>query len=202
MGRQNLIKFGIIGQRMTTIRTLNFLLILLFSTNAWAATNQCVQFATNAPIDCVDSVGSGSGDLLADGTVPLTADWNAGNSLYDITAVEFKGALVGNSSTTTALATDPTNCATATHFAVGVNASGVPDCEAIADADVPNTITVDLAATVTTNANLTGEVTSVGNAAVIVESFLQENGTSEVLGETLGTACTENQILKANASGD
>ena len=35
----------------------------------------------------------GGGDLLADGSIPLTADWNAGNSLYDITAVEFKGAL-------------------------------------------------------------------------------------------------------------
>uniref|UniRef100_A0A6M3IZR9 Uncharacterized protein n=2 Tax=viral metagenome TaxID=1070528 RepID=A0A6M3IZR9_9ZZZZ len=44
---------------------------------------------------------AGSGDLKADGTVPLTADWNAGNSLYDITAVEFKGALVGNATTAT-----------------------------------------------------------------------------------------------------
>lgn len=29
----------------------------------------------------------------------------------------------------------------------------------------------------------------------------QENGADELLGETLGTACSENQILKANASG-
>ena len=36
------------------------------------------------------------------------------------------------------------------------------------------------AATVTTNANLTGEVTSVGNAAVIVESFLEDGGASEI----------------------
>jgi hypothetical protein len=71
----------------------------------------------------------------------------------------------------------------------------------VTDAQVPNNITVDLAAAVTTNANLTGEVTSVGNAAVIVESFLQENGASELTGETLGTACAENQILKANATG-
>lgn len=34
--------------------------------------------------------------------------------------------------------------------------------------------------TVTTNANLTGEVTSVGNAAVIVESFLEDGGASEI----------------------
>jgi hypothetical protein len=44
---------------------------------------------------------AGAGDLLADGTVPLTADWDAGNSLYDITAVEFKGDLVGNADTAT-----------------------------------------------------------------------------------------------------
>ena len=48
---------------------------------------------------------AGSGDLKADGSVPLTADWDAGNSLYDITAVEFKGALIGNANTATALAT-------------------------------------------------------------------------------------------------
>ncbi|KKK65775.1 hypothetical protein LCGC14_2970740, partial [marine sediment metagenome] len=34
--------------------------------------------------------------------------------------------------------------------------------------------------TVTTNANLTGEVTSVGNAAVIIESFLEDGGASEI----------------------
>ena len=55
--------------------------------------------------------------------------------------------------------------------------------------------------TVTTNANLTGEITSTGNATVIVESFLQENGASELTGETLGTACAENEILKTNATG-
>ncbi len=34
--------------------------------------------------------------------------------------------------------------------------------------------------TVTTNANLTGEVTSTGNAAVIIESFLEDGGASEI----------------------
>ena len=49
----------------------------------------------------------------------------------------------------TALAADPADCATSTHFAVGVNASGVATCEAISDADVPDTITISLAATAT-----------------------------------------------------
>jgi len=44
-------------------------------------------------------VPAGSGDLKADGSVPLTADWNVG--LFDITAVEFKGALKGNADTVT-----------------------------------------------------------------------------------------------------
>jgi hypothetical protein len=53
----------------------------------------------------------------------------------------------------TALAADPVNCSDATHFAVGVAASGTATCEAIADADVPNDITIDLATTaVTANA--------------------------------------------------
>lgn len=43
--------------------------------------------------------------LRTDGTVPLTADWDAGNSLFDITAVEFKGALIGNADTTTEVGT-------------------------------------------------------------------------------------------------
>lgn len=52
----------------------------------------------------------------------------------------------------------------------------------------------------TTNATHTGEVTGSG-ALSITESALQENGTSELLGETLGTDCAENEILKTNASG-
>jgi hypothetical protein len=42
----------------------------------------------------------------------------------------------------TALASDPADCSTGTHFAVGVTASGAATCEAIADADVPDTITL------------------------------------------------------------
>lgn len=65
------------------------------------------------------------------------------------TGTTFVGALTGNASTSTALAANGANCSTATEFAVGVDASGVAECEAIADADVPNTITVDNATTAT-----------------------------------------------------
>lgn len=37
----------------------------------------------------------------------------------------------------TALAVDPANCVTSTHFAVGVTAGGVAECEAIGGADLP-----------------------------------------------------------------
>jgi hypothetical protein len=52
----------------------------------------------------------------------------------------------------TALAADPADCATATHFAVGVVASGAATCEAIADADVPDTITLSNLTQITTRA--------------------------------------------------
>lgn len=38
------------------------------------------------------SVGAGSGDLLADGTIPLTADWNVGT--WKITANQFESVIV------------------------------------------------------------------------------------------------------------
>ena len=58
-----------------------------------------------------------------------------------INATTFVGALTGEAETAAALAANPANCATATHFATGINAAGVADCEAISDADVPDTIT-------------------------------------------------------------
>src|SRR3990167_1892398 len=44
--------------------------------------------------------------------------------------------------TAVALAADPADCATSTHFAVGVIASGAATCEAIGDADIPDSVTV------------------------------------------------------------
>jgi len=44
---------------------------------------------------------------------------------------------------------------------------------AVIDAQVPNNITIDLAATVTTNANSTGEVTSVGNVTTIADDIIE-----------------------------
>lgn len=53
---------------------------------------------------------------------------------------------------------------------------------AVTDSQVPNNITVDLASTVTTNANLTGDVTSVGNATTLDSLYTgwRDNGTNLV----------------------
>ena len=69
------------------------------------------------------------------------------------------GAVAGNADTATALAADPTDC-TLPNVALGINASGTAQCSQ------PSNVTGN-AATVTTNANLTGNVTSVGNATTI-----------------------------------
>ncbi len=50
-------------------------------------------------VQILNQAAGGAGDLKADGSVPLTADWDVG--AYDITAVEFKGALKGNADTVT-----------------------------------------------------------------------------------------------------
>jgi len=54
-----------------------------------------------------------------------------------------------NIATATDLAANGANCSVGTQFAVGVDEGGVAECEAITDADVPDDITVDLAATAT-----------------------------------------------------
>lgn len=79
------------------------------------------------------------------------------NASDQIAATTFAGALVGNASTATALAANGANCS-GNNFALGVDASGVGECAQPAfsnlsgsatDAQIPNTITIDLAATAT-----------------------------------------------------
>ena len=92
-----------------------------------------------------------------------TADANTTYASSDFTLSDIGGSVtdaqvpdditITLAATATALAADPANCVTATHFAVGVDAGGVAECEAIADADVPNDITITLAATATASAD-------------------------------------------------
>lgn len=54
-----------------------------------------------------------------------------------------------------------------THVAANVTDFSTAVVALLTDANIPNNITIDLASTVTTNANLTGPITSVGNATSI-----------------------------------
>jgi len=56
--------------------------------------------------------------------------------------------LAGNASTASALAADPADCS-ANQYANAIAASGALSCGSIVDADIPNSITIDLAATAT-----------------------------------------------------
>ncbi|MBP9714923.1 MAG: hypothetical protein KBD52_00305 [Candidatus Pacebacteria bacterium] len=62
----------------------------------------------------------------------------------ELTATTFIGGLTGNASTASALAANPSDCAANT-FATTIAANGNLTCASITDADVPNSITIDLA---------------------------------------------------------
>lgn len=68
--------------------------------------------------------------LKADGSRGLSANWNAG--AHTITATTFIGALTGNSSTSTALAANPTDCS-ANNYATAIDASGNLTCGTVSD---------------------------------------------------------------------
>ncbi len=123
-------------------------------------------FAADGTLQCAaDESGSGlPADPTACGANQFVTDQNASGVLScaqpafsNLSGSATDGQIpntitIDLSSAATALAANPANCADATHFSTGVNASGVADCEAIADADVPNTITLDNLTQVTTRA--------------------------------------------------
>lgn len=183
---------------------------------------------TGAPTDVDYLVGTATGALSAEivvGTSPggelggtwasptlddsiTTTGWVMGN----FSGTTYTGAVSGNASTATALAADPADCATSTHFAVGIIASGVATCEAISDADVPNNITIDLAtlaSTVTTNANLTGAITSTGNATILgsfntsaANTALSDNDFATIAGsETLTSKTLTTPVINGTITG-
>ena len=116
--------------------------------------------------------------------------------------------VAGTATLATALAADPADCATSTHFAVGIVALGTATCEAIADADVPDTITIDLA---TSSSDLTctdcigvTEISDVylTNSAADTMSASVDNGT--VLGITNSDAdnASDSIVLSLSANDD
>lgn len=109
-----------------------------------------------------DSLDAGSADFLRVPTSAGAAPTVSGRIAYDSTANAWEGGvngvnkafamtdsnITGNAATATALAGNPTDCA-ANEFATTIAASGNLTCAGIVDADVPNTITIDLATAAT-----------------------------------------------------
>jgi len=158
---------------------------------------------------------SGSGDLLADGSVPLTANWDVG--AFSLTALTFTSdQATGTAPFTVASTTQVANLNSATAGTAGVATTvTITDNESTAENNpivfvaggdldggnlglesdgtayyTPSTGKITTtgfvgaltgnADTVTTNANLTGDVTSTGNATDITESVLEDGGTDEL----------------------
>jgi len=113
-----------------------------------------------------DGDTGGGGDLLADGTVGLSTNWDAGN--YEIRSSTFESDVttgtapftvastteVANlkAATASALAANPSDCA-ANEVATAINAAGDLTCSALTDDYIPDTASIDLAATLTVTDN-------------------------------------------------
>lgn len=114
--------------------------------------------------------GAGTAGKMQVHTTPLQYCDNAGTPTLQYAAY---GSSTGVATSATALAADPANCATSTHFAVGVDASGVATCEAIGDADIPDSTTVTGwalgASTATTLNKLTLTAPATGSTLTIVD---------------------------------
>ncbi len=131
---------------------------------------------------CSTLGAAGVGDLLADGTIPLTADWDAGNSLYDITAVEFKGALAGNATTATDTAAKTgtgSTYATSTSPTFVTPALGTPASGTLTNCSFP-----------TLNQNTTGSAASCTGNSATVTGFTPASGSLTLAGADALTITT------------
>jgi len=149
---------------------------------------------------CSWQTPAGAGDLLADGSVPLAADWDAGNSLYDITAVEFKGALKGQADTVATITTLAPDTATtqATQASITTCANLTTTGALNAGSITSGFTSIDVGAgaidggVITADTNFTGALTGnvTGDASGSSGSCTGESAT--VTNATLTTALTVN----------
>ena len=149
---------------------------------------------------CSWQTPAGAGDLLADGSVPLAADWDAGNSLYDITAVEFKGALKGQADTVATITTLAPDTATtqATQASITTCANLTKTGALNAGSITSGFTSIDVGAgaidggVITADTNFTGALTGnvTGDASGSSGSCTGESAT--VTNATLTTALTVN----------
>lgn len=142
--------------------------LCIWDGSAWQA------FGTTAGVGAVDSVNGEVGVVVIDADdiddAATTKKFTNAAGLAVIAATSGTNTgdqttISGNAGTATALAANPTDCA-ANQFAYQVDASGNLTCSALADADIPNNITITLAATATALAangtNCTGGEYAVG----------------------------------------
>ncbi len=87
----------------------------------------------NGTLTCnqVTDAGLSTSYLKADGTRALTGNWNVG--AFTITSPTFIGALTGNSSTSTALAANPSACLS-DRYVIDTDANGTLSCSQVTDA--------------------------------------------------------------------
>ena len=143
----------------------------------------------------VDGTDSTSFVAIYDSATGSLAAKTDGALLYDasngtLTATTFTGAFSGNATTATALAANPTDCA-ANQYAISIVANGNLTCASIADADVPNNITIDLAtlASTVTFADAGGDTTTflalgtsaTGSLAPATDAGLSYNASTNAL---------------------
>lgn len=113
-----------------------------------------------------------------------------------ITATTLIGALTGNASTASAFAANPSDCSS-NQFATTIATNGNLSCAALTDADVPDSITIDLAANA---ANLNGQAASyyldLTNATnTLADARLSSNVT------LLGSTVTKDELTGTGALG-
>lgn len=137
--------------------------------------------------------------LLANGTTPLTANWNVG--AFDITAQSFVGPLTGNASTASALSANPTACPAGEYVsdiaADGTLTCAVPTGTGLSSALTDSFIFVGNASNVATGVAVSGEATIANTGAVTL-------GNAAVIGKVLtgyvsgsGTVAATDTILQA-----
>jgi hypothetical protein len=125
---------------------------------------------------------------IGDTTNRLTKLWAT-----DITVTNaITGSVTGNAGTASALAANPSDCA-ANQFATTIAANGNLTCAALADADIPNDITINTATALAAN----GANCEAGNAPLGVDASGAAEGCFAVV---TGTPWTGMGYLTANQS--
>ena len=155
--------------------------------------------------------GTATPSLVAGTNVTITGTFpnqtiNSSGGAAGVTAVTATTPVVATGTTTPviSLATNygdtqnPYSSKTANHILAAPNGTaGVPTFRAIVGADIPtlNQNTTGNAATVTTNANLTGDITSIGNATSIAAGVIVDADISATAG------ITDNKLADIGSAG-